>query len=304
MPSSCNIYPNNLKRCQSAILSGANFACQEGTINIGDELYAASSIGNYRKNQEDAVILVTHPQNPDFKMLAVSDGMGGMDAGEYASDLVVRRMKEWFENLEPRYYEEPNQLYLFINQELKRISNEIYREKGGTSGATYAGAIVTKKNTVITNVGDSRAYLLRGQDFMQVSKDHSLAQEYFEEGRILYRDDMRFHIKSNVLTQALGSELEVRPYTRYIDNRDYDALILTTDGVTDCLSDLELFVVSASTDKKELAKKLVEESLNNNSHKDINRPEFVNSIQAGKDNTTAAVYAPKKSSQGEDGFSM
>ena len=110
---------------------------------------------------------------------------------------------------------------------------------------------------------------------------------------------MRFHYESNKVTQCLGMDETYKkmvPNIYFIDNSDYDTLILVSDGVTDCLSDDQIMIITTKTSREEIAKALVKSALENDSYRNTKNQEkeFVRTIYAGKDNTTAAVYAKKK----------
>lgn len=291
-PSNINVNFNNLEQCRSAIMSGCEFK-QEGSIEIGRGLYAASSIGNIRKNQEDAVLLITHPAIPDFKMMVVADGMGGMENGEVASDKVVKEMENWFKTLEPQYYSNIDGLQENLGQALQLISNQIYAEQLGRGGSTFVGAIIGKNETIISNVGDSRGYVVSGEQLIPVTEDHSVANYLYKTGEIEQKDDMRFYNKSNVITQCMGSGREIKPNFYRINNKDYDSIMLLSDGVTDCLSDNQILAVTRQTPKTELAKALRDIALQNNSFKREGlryNSDYVDAIRGGKDNTTVATY--------------
>lgn len=298
-PSNIQVYSENLEKCRSAIISGVGFK-NEGTASVGKNLHAATSIGNIRKNQEDAVLLLEHPQIPEFKMLVVADGMGGLDAGEYASNETVQEIKKWFETLDTSYYTDSKKLQESLGQAIQIISDEIYDKKRGRCGATFVGAIIGKEETLVSNVGDSRAYVLSGKQLNQITEDQSVVNDYYNRGIIKERDDMRFHRESNIIKQHLGMIGNIRPNFYTIRNQAYDSILLFSDGVTDCLSDLDILAVTRNTDKSKLAKALVEKALTTNSiaRDGLNNYDYVNSIRGGKDNTTAAVYNKEDDERG------
>ena len=87
------------------------------------------------------------------------------------------------------------------------------------------------------------------------------------------------------------------PHTCIIRNSDYDLLLLFSDGVTDCLSDDDIVAVCKKSNRSELAKKIVEKAIRHDSivpEEYINYTELNTYIPGGKDNTTAAIYVPKK----------
>lgn len=282
----------------------------EGEINLDGNLYASTDIGKIRKNQEDAVLLIRDKENSKFKMIAVADGMGGWSKGEVASDVVVKKLKEWFENLSKEeknaYYTGTEDLTESIKNELfSKIESEVLDKTKYMGGSTVVCAVVGQKDTLVANIGDSRAYFIKNGKIEQVSREDTVTQEKLDEGKLLSKEMARFDEDSNQLTQCLGMDKgNLRcPNVEIINNKDYDMILLFSDGVTDCLSDEDIAIVCRNTDKKELAHKIVEKAIR---HDSIEPEEFCDYIclnpyiPGGKDNATAAVYINDKKEDKED----
>ncbi len=300
------LFERNIKKAREAILSGHKLVQQpQGDIELPGGLYASSSIGKSRQNQEDSVLLCTHPKDSDIKMMVVADGVGGNEAGEEASYLVITAMKEWFENLKMKKNMNTNELMESIEQVLNEVNEDINEkysdlEELARPGSTIVCAIVLKKQTLVVNVGDSRAYIYKDNELYQISKDHTLIGNLVESNQIP-RQYARFHKQNSGITRCIGGNEEpAMPTFTILKNDDYDALLLFSDGVTDCLSDEKILAVTRSTDRKYLAERLVGEALHTNSElpKALRRERWYNPIiKGGKDNTTAAVYYPDKTSK-------
>lgn len=289
--SNVQTYPSNIEQLRSAIISGTRMK-REGTISLGQDLQACSSIGNIRKNQEDAVLLIKHPLKPEFKMMVVADGMGGLESGEEASNKVVENIKMWFEGLDVSYFEKMDGLEENLKQELQIISDELYSKFEGRAGSTFVGAIIGENETLISNVGDSRAYAIEDTRLIQITEDHSYVNDLFMQGKINHPDDMRFHVKNNAITQCIGKGA-IQPNFYTWKNAYYDSILLLSDGVTDCLSDSDILAITRYTDRTRLAKNIVESALKYDSISPIHlhsNPDYNKIIPAGKDNATAAVF--------------
>lgn len=311
--------------CREEILRGTQIEIQNDlseidptkkarrVYNLNDELMAVTDIGNIKTRQEDSVLILYHPRNPDYKMLVVADGMGGSKDGHLASTEIVTQMIGWFENLPTEYMEKNNDEYLrkAWAGKLSDISEDILRKHPG-SLSTFVGAIVGEKTTTIASAGDSRAYILgNDNELYQMTVDDNVEfqawnREWTErektqdvENNLLLKmakstakDDLRFRRDSNFVTNGLG--LETLPQINFssVENDKYKTLMLFSDGVTDCLSDKQIMAITKNTKPNEIAAALVNEAMSNVSYK----PELVQSenhniyISAGKDNTTAAVY--------------
>lgn len=309
-------YPETIKKCAPQILSGkTTFAnVQDSRILSSEtgkkgELAVSSSIGLKRKGQEDAALIIVHPKNPDFKLLVVADGMGGYEQGEDASNFTVNYIKEWFEKDDTlKYYANTTQEWAGdIQTRLQYISDQI-SQRYSKAGTTFTAAMVGKDKTMITNIGDSRAYIISGRSVRQVTEDHSLCYRMLRNGEIIQKDDIRFHKNSNKILKGLGytgdSSGIVRPDYYELDNRSYDILLLTSDGVTDCISDPRLMKIAIEgRTSKEIAQTIVEAALDRN-NPDLtarlgiyDNENYVKKISPGKDNTTAVVYKKDKGAE-------
>ena len=269
----------------------------EGDISIGTDLSASTRIGNVRENQEDAVLIMKYKENRKYKMMVVADGVGGSESGEKASYICVNEIREWFNALEEEDFKNEQYLIMQLVRKLDYINMKV-NELGDGAATTFVCALVAEKHTYILNIGDSRAYVIDGKKFEQVSIDDSMAQEFLKDNTIKTKDDMRFSKISNVVTNNLGGgRINVTPNIEVIDNNGYDAILLFSDGVTDCLSDDQIYTVTRWTNPRFLAQKLVKKALKTTSRRErkpTDKISYYDEIPAGKDNTTAAVLLNKR----------
>lgn len=290
--SNFHINPYTVNQCKLDLLSSEQQSVRHHDYSLGD-LYVSIDLGNEKENQEDSAIILTHPQNPNFKILVVADGMGGLMAGEKASSFITTQIMNWFEHLDPQYFVAQNidSLTQRFNEEIQNISNNLYNTYRGNASSTFVGAIVSEENTVISHVGDSRAYIYTKGELHQLTKDDSVCYRLWQGGMIQQKDDIRFHKDSNKVLKGMGFTENVTPTTSILSNSDYDTLLLFSDGVTDCLSDDQIKAITSKTDIRELAKILVNTAKINHSHQNHLPLDTYNSnILGGKDNITAAVY--------------
>ncbi len=288
--------------------------------NLNDELFAVTDIGKRRENQEDSVLIMYHPSSPKYKMLVVADGVGGNADGEKASSEVVRNMIKWFNNLSPEDFAEGREQYLsqVWSGELRRLNESVMQKYPG-AGSTFVGAIVGDKNTLVSSVGDSRAYVLgKDGELYQISDDDNLNYKDWKrtwedeprsryeikngEEKELAKDLLRFRKDSNVITAGIGvSRFGITPHFKTIPNEKYTTLMLFSDGVTDCLSDKKIKAIASETKVEDLAQALVDAALDEISDLPISADGKANiykqRIYGGKDNTTAAVYKNKEESE-------
>lgn len=135
----------SLNKCLSEVMDGSQIKHRHQEYSLDGNLFATQDIGRKRTNQEDSTIIMTHPQNSDFKLIAVADGMGGGEYGEQASNYTIKTLSEWFQTLPLSYYDDYESLYPKLRQIVQKISDDLYqkyRRHGKMVGTTLVGAIV------------------------------------------------------------------------------------------------------------------------------------------------------------------
>lgn len=277
---------------------------KEGEISLENSLFASTDIGKKRENQEDAVLLIKDKKNPNFKMMVVADGMGGEQKGEIASDIIVTNLKNWFESLTEsqkcKYFYSTEKAKENLSKEImSKIQNNVEKGTNYQGGSTLVCALIGKYNTMILNIGDSRAYIAKNNKLFQVSREDTVANIHLEKGIIPTKEASRFDEESNILLQGIGMNPKnlIPLYSKVVKNEDYDLLLLFTDGITDCLSDDNIVAICRNTDRKKLAKKIVEKAIRHDSiipEKYEEYPGLTTYIPGGKDNATVAIFSNKK----------
>lgn len=302
------IYKNN---CKEEVLTGIQLQKKHSEYTIGKTLFAASDVGNERTHQEDSVIIIEHPKNNNIKLIAVADGVGGHSDGDIASNHVIKKVINWFENEDFSNQKTASEIRNKLN---KMISSSIYDWKASSNaGTTLALALIGTKKTIIANVGDSRIYTYKDGTLIQETIDDSKVEEEYEKNIIPSRELMRFHNNSNIVTQAIKRGVPPFKINFKLINSDYDKIIAVTDGVSDCLSSEELKNIIENAKEENIAREIVKEALNHNSYlvktirdlpenekkvvlniKEIIEEDYMKIIRGGKDNTTAAVHIKNK----------
>jgi protein phosphatase len=194
-----------------------------------------------RPSNEDAVLVTQLPEvepgsGPGF-LLAVADGMGGLERGEVASHLAIELLNDLFAR------DRPEDVAQALKQAYRRANDAIYRQsvddaQGGSMGTTLVAAVIQGKYATIANVGDSRAYLVRADQLTQVTQDHSIVADQVAKGEIR-EEDARTSPQRNLLTQALGTHesLDRRmPSVYELTLLPEDCLLLCSDGFFDVLN--------------------------------------------------------------------
>src|SRR5256714_1206532 len=220
--------------------------------NIQVSVYAGTDIGMHRSGNEDAFLVAdlttgtvglgpemsTHPMGERGSLLIVSDGMGGAAAGEVASELAVTTIRETLMESPPDL-DTVARLRTATETANERIWNEAQAnpELNGM-GATVTAVIAQSGLVYIAQVGDSRAYLIRGQQIKQLTKDQSFVQMLIDAGAI--QPEQAASVPQNVIMQALGTQPNVKVALTTIRLCRNDCLLLCSDGLSNKLGPDEM----------------------------------------------------------------
>lgn len=197
--------------------------------------YAKSDIGLSRKTNEDNF------ECGAFNLYIVADGMGGHLAGEVASSLVIKEIKNYINSHIHTYVEDYGELLklsiLYANDIIynKSLADPLYKGMGTTVSAAW----FIDNKIFWAHVGDSRIYLLKDGNLGQITKDHSLVNDLLEKGEI-EKESIPTHPLRNMLTRAVGVNEYLEVDTGYMKVNQGNYVLLTTDGLTNLISDDEL----------------------------------------------------------------
>ncbi len=184
---------------------------------------------------------------PDHGIFIVADGMGGHAAGEVASEMAVRIVGQALEGVAGRPDTEAAEI---IRNSIIEANGQIFQrtlveqDKRGM-GTTATAMVINGPRYLIGQVGDSRAYVLRDAELLQLTKDHSYVQEQVDAG-YLSPEQARTHPYSNVITRCVGANSYVAPDIYVGALRTGDTFLLASDGLTGMLEDHELLNVMRS----------------------------------------------------------
>jgi protein phosphatase len=172
--------------------------------------------------------------------------MGGLAAGEVASRLALGTLvdllvetSDWTLSLRrqkdvTKVLDRMTERFFQIDEIVKKEADRDVTLQGMGTTLTVAGAL--GNDLVIGHVGDSRAYLLRGDSFKQLTTDHTLAQALIDAG-VANPDDPASRSMRHVLTAAVGSLGQGEPQVQRFKLSDGDQLLLCTDGLTEMIDD-------------------------------------------------------------------
>ncbi len=180
--------------------------------------------GNVRKINEDSIYA-----NRNVPLLVVADGMGGHEAGEIASKMLVDALAQL--KLEDNLSNATRQIQQTVTATNEKI-RDYARTKldGKTIGTTVAILAVTGNNGACLWAGDSRIYRLRDNEFVQLSEDHSLVAEMVRNGEISAEEAIK-HPSSNIITRAVGASPQIEVDVKTFPVKPQDTFLLCSDGL-------------------------------------------------------------------------
>lgn len=198
---------------------------------------AASDPGLVRKNNEDAYRILEEQH-----LFAVADGMGGHQGGAVAAALALEALRPGDFN--------PSDPGASLRRMVETAHRRVLAESMSRSdvrgmGTTLTVAHLGPEVVTVAHVGDSRAYMVRDGQALQLTRDHSVVEALVSNGQ-LDRAAARFHPQRHVLTQAVGIPGDVEVDVSQHPWRTGDRFLLCTDGLTEVVSDGELAALIAA----------------------------------------------------------
>lgn len=220
--------------------------------------------GKRRSNNEDAYLV-----NDALQLYAVADGIGGNEGGEVASRIAMETFVEAMPALLGEGDRTPpsgsapqaDPLFSALRQAVFLSNSNILQERSdnpslSNMGTTLTALLLRKKQALVANIGDSRAYLLRAKNLRQLTTDHSLVAEYVASG-LMSSEESKTSEYRHVITRALGiAETAEADYTEHPLQQD-DRLLLCTDGLTEMVEDAEISKILGSSAPEEAVRKLI-----------------------------------------------
>jgi protein phosphatase len=201
----------------------------------------------------------------DEQLFLVADGMGGHASGEVASKMATEAIQEFFARsrdddatwpykLDRHLSFVENRLVVGIklaNQRIYEAALKDLRLKG--MGTTIVGGQIVGDKFYIAHVGDSRCYRIRGPEIHQMTRDHSLLEDYKDAKPGMSDEEQRKFPHKNVITRALGMRDTVQVDVLVQDIADGDLFLLCSDGLSGMVEDAKLLSVLTTTSNLEQA---------------------------------------------------
>jgi len=195
------------------------------------EIVVLSDTGKVRRNNEDAAAY-----DADAAVAVLSDGMGGLDAGEVASRLAVDSILDSLVATRERTEAKLLDAVTTANAQVRQAAREAELEMGTT---VVVWMLSGRGQCFVAHVGDSRIYRIRERSLRRLTSDHSMVQQMIDDG-VLSEAEAETSPHRNVITRALGLEDQVEVEARSWVYVPGDLFLLCSDGLTDMLVEAEI----------------------------------------------------------------
>lgn len=268
----CNI---GLAQEVSVFIKGSGVCTR--LMNLTDvlEVVRLTDVGRKREHNEDAVA-----SDMEIGLVVLADGMGGYKAGEVASEIamltIVAELKEsmfalqsWQTDMAVGMQAESRLIYDAVakaNASIYSVSQSQPQCAG--MGTTLVMGLFTNDKLLVGHIGDSRMYRLRGEEFVQMTEDHSLLQEQIKSG-LMTPEQAKLSANKNLVTRALGIDPEVELELHEYEVEVGDIYLLCSDGLSDLVEDedIHLTLTTLSVNLELAANQLIQMA-NDNGGKD------------------------------------
>lgn len=230
--------------------------------------FSVTDIGRKRKTNQDYVYTSEQPVGSLPNLFLVADGMGGHNAGDYASRVAVESILEKIadssETDPMRNFDDAIQ---YANARIRRLASESAELEG--MGTTVVAAACEGNRLYVANVGDSRLYVINRFGIRQITRDHSWVEEMVRLGEI-EKEEARNHPDKNIITRAVGADDTVKTDFFTVQLEEGDEVLMCTDGLTNMLEDEEIrMILDGARDIVEKAQELVKAANDNGGRDNI-----------------------------------
>ena len=239
------------------------------------KVYSATDVGQKRKMNQDYVFASEDAVGNLPNLFVVADGMGGHNAGDFASSHAVEILVD-----EIRKDADYNPVKV-IRHAIETANTEIIEQAQKDEslrgmGTTMVVSTIVGQYAYVANVGDSRLYVVQGQ-IQQITKDHSLVQEMVRLGEIS-PEEARNHRDKNIITRALGAEKTVDIDFFDLKLEAGDTILMCSDGLSNMVDDrkMEEIILDSEMELTEKGKTLIREA----------------NLNGGKDNIAIILVEP------------
>lgn len=202
--------------------------------------FSAKDVGRKRQINQDYFYTSENPVGNLPNLFVVADGMGGHNAGDYASSFTTEYLVR---EIEKSGSSEPIRI---IRRAIEAANDALIRESENRPelmgmGTTLVVSTIVEDYLYVANVGDSRLYLVN-DDIVQITKDHSLVEEMVMAGKI-DRNEARFHPDKNIITRAIGAVHDIKVDFFDMKLKEGDTILMCTDGLSNMVEDQDIRMI-------------------------------------------------------------
>ncbi|MDD6482195.1 MAG: Stp1/IreP family PP2C-type Ser/Thr phosphatase [Lachnospiraceae bacterium] len=237
--------------------------------------FSITDIGKKRSMNQDYVYSMEQPIGNLPNLFIVADGMGGHNAGDYASRCTVETIEQFVKETNLK---EPAAIMEAAIQKANAAviaESNAHTELRGMGTTVVMASIYANHKMVVANVGDSRLYVV-DEEMKQITKDHSLVEEMVRMGE-MDKAKAKNHPKKNYITRAVGASDEIEADFFEVELEPSDMVLMCTDGLTNMVEDMDIRnIMKGQRDVAEAAERLVETA----------------NDRGGRDNVTVIVIEP------------
>lgn len=233
------------------------------------KVFSETNIGLTRAENQDRVC--TAVINDNTILAVVCDGMGGQNAGGEASSKAAQIIFDRITKVFRSDFDTKSIRNLLISS--VRTANSVIYDMALSSsdligmGTTCVIALVSNNILYAINVGDSRLYVIN-HEIRQISKDHTVVMRMYEQGEIT-KEELKSHPRRNYITKAVGVETSIEPDYFEIELNANSAVLLCTDGLSNCCDEADIFEITKKYTTEEIPKQLIKLALDNGSNDNI-----------------------------------
>lgn len=223
------------------------------------EAYALTDTGRVRSMNQDYIYASPETIGSLPNLFLVADGMGGHQAGDFASRYAVEHLVVYLNRCQK------GAAVAQLQEGIRQVNAGLYdtsleREELSGMGCTLVAAVIEDGILYAANIGDSRLYLIHAGRIRQVTKDHSYVEEMVARGKMV-RGSADYNRRKNIITRAMGIGTRVEADFFEADLEPDDYVLLCSDGLTNMVADERICaIISGPGSLKEKAERLIEEA--------------------------------------------
>ncbi len=218
---------------------------------------AFTDVGRYRSMNQDYIYSSTAPLGSLDNLFLVADGMGGHNAGDYASRFAVETLVAFFGKRFP-----DKDIHGILKEGIRKMNQELYHKANSDPmlfgmGSTLVAATIKGSVLYVANIGDSRLYLLR-EKLEQVTRDHSYVEELVALGK-MKRGSRDYQEQKNIITREVGTSETVDIDLFALKLKPGDYILMCSDGLSNMVDELEIeYIIRTEDGLRAKAEALVE----------------------------------------------